>query len=669
MLSNIIIVLKVFLIYGALGFGLHGLTCPNFIKKTPFSSIIMVVYGVLIVVIVNTIFFSFGFLLSTTFWLTIFVSLTLTVIYIILNFSFIKNFNKKYFLNFFSNKLKKNLFVLLVTCLASVVPLLILSKSSVLNIRLGVDITMYVKTANFLILNTKWNEYHGFAADCLFFHFRWGVPIILSFTQKILTNNLNVILNSYFILSAFFGILILMSSLLFFLFVKANLKQSLIGCLLVLFNVNFFFLLTEGQWPHLLSIIFFIFLIILCKESEYQKIRSEKIKIFISICLVFAFILSTISEILPLIFCISLMIVFFDILFKNWKRVYSVIIYFYLSFVLIFILLYKFTIFSQTHNEISLFNHIINLSISAAGYPLPRFSLPTEILGFSNIYYDWKSWFGITGNPLHEVKFSLSKRALNVVSSLLIIYYGFKGIGLMKTEKKILILPFFIISFFSYFYYFYYQKSSYIYTKIFTTFIPFFLIPFIYLLKQSYFNNTKKRYLSLKSIKSFRVVFVIFIFSSFISFVTYLNGFKQSSKSITINTVNFLNSIPFSTLGSDFFNSVIVFRPRGLNQLNLSLVDRDKDWILSSLMSLPVLDEWDLSTVGETIDYRIIKNSIIYLLLEKKEIVDFKNFKNKNIYNLILEDKEWIVYRTDLRVDEYVKMSGSGSMYILNKLK
>jgi len=323
---------------------------------------------------------------------------------------------------------------------------------------------------------------------------------------------------------------------------------------------------------------------------------------------------------------------------------------------------YSFTNFTQNGNLIS---HIFNLTIKQSGYALPHYSLPFEIFGQSNIYLEWKKWFVEQGLPFRVYDRSKIELIIVLFGSLFILYIWLCEIKRTYRTTGLFWVPFVVITAVSYFYYSFYQSSSYIYTKIFTTFIPFMMVPYM-----NYFY-LKDKLTSKNNINIYNSVICLFTVMSIFSITSYIYGFRKSSQIITASTAEnlyyeIIKSIPKAIQS----NCAIIFGPRGWSNTTLRLVDRNMDFILSTIVGCTVLDEWSLISIQTALrrENSDMKDLNLYYLIDKTKIKEWTDIKRKNANEVLFENEEWLFVNTNSSVAEYLQMNGSGSVNILRRL-
>ena len=208
------------MIFAIIGMGPYRVFSPVEWRASPFSFPLIIIYGCSWVIVISCIMLSYRYLFSTAFYAVYISSFAL----LIGSFGNLKN----------GILLEKDKFSYLkfkiatLTIVIGVIPLLLLSQNSILNLRLGVDIALYSETADALLNNKSLDNLHGFAADCFFLHFRWGQPIFIAFLHKSLGLISPVITKSYIYNASLYGVIGLVSAFLMYSTSKMNLKWSLI---------------------------------------------------------------------------------------------------------------------------------------------------------------------------------------------------------------------------------------------------------------------------------------------------------------------------------------------------------------------------------------------------------------------------------------------------------
>ena len=451
------------------------------------------------------------------------------------------------------------IFSLIVTPIVFVLLNPLINNADTSFVRIGPDMFFYAKMAQFIsdggfleasrlriqefegLSTGDINKYSDATASWPFMYFyRWG----LGFYQY-----LSIIISSskhaYEIIFTSLVIpYIYLSTIVFFWLykkIKLSLYISLLGFIAFIFNANMINIWYEGFYANIYSLFMFaIFMLIfsieknLFNRSKVENLRSIGLYIIILISIIMTYSEGLFFVLAPFIF----LIVVYDYVIKkdfNYSVYRNIIISGVMAILFVlpcgFFVEWAETAIKQMSQE------------GGNGFMQPKWALPHEILGFSNIYND----ITLTNGGQRIGRMPIDWIYSSIIFFLFFVFYSytikkhFKKISSIYAVSHILVALVGILIFIKS------RQNNYLYMKYYT-----FLLPFIFLFFWEYISNCEILWKSKKNIlpgnkkNIMLTIFTILISSSGISYISKYSSQANYVPKNQIEIYNQLKNIDFS---------------------------------------------------------------------------------------------------------------------------
>lgn len=350
--------------------------------------------------------------------------------------------------------------------------------------------------------------------------------------------------------------------------------------LLLLINVNILYLIDQAFLPQVISVIVFSNLVVYeIRLRNAIESHSGDLKVIVYLLCFMALMLSAVmvnySEIyvLCVTYLFAMMILDF-IKRKEGMFTYMICLVAVIAVSMLIVYPHVSEVYNFTKNNASNFRRI--------GYPFPNYMMLSDIAGLTNIFSDSKRYLddAVASKIVYQGMYAYESRLLlSVVVAVLMIYMYLadeKG-RVMIYVSTILLLVYFINI------YLYKERGgveNYLYDKIalvFSTIIlVFIIIPLV----------RKSGYI-------YWGVYLIFMVFSVISFNYYIKDRYRYSDVIPKNI-----SVISRRLDSIKHRYVFATNERGYRNGSVigkyRYIDRTNDFVLSSLLDLPMMDQWNI---------------------------------------------------------------------------
>lgn len=584
-------------------------------------------------------FVGFGLILSvSTVWLGIDLQLTslIKTLSVVTILSFVNLiFNRKIFCYTNANTVYVGIFISIIFVI--MFGFFALNKNSNYDIRLGVDIGLYLDAARALIEGNKINAPTEFSGAAFYTHLRWGLPILIALTGKIFYINYLESLTVIYYLALV--LLFFSSNALVITFTRFKFLYKALICFSISFNVNLLFLLTEGQIPSLIFSIFFWAFIVSKNVINTKKLHCMADYLtYLIPGLIFSVIIVTYSEGIPIVFVyIAVATVVLSILSAkiNLKIPYALLPAVALSF--IFVLPYS----------VLVIKHLLTLNVLSAGYNLPLVAFPNEIAGINSIFSRTSEWM------LPPASVSVLRRGnylVTVMLSAITITLFYKGLKSVNKDLRAHSLSAIILCFVGFFYFYLYKGGMYAFMKIYTVFVPVIVLAIL----NGLFNLTDI-FKSQIFAKFFKCAIILFIF---ITSVSYVTDHKNTSLSI--------DGDDYSLNTMDFSDCVFVMNDRDYPSSNLRYVQRSYQIALSSfLKKSAILDQWENRLINAPNGLALNDKSKICLLIDRG-LGEATNERSAVLFS----NKKWMALSTNFNYLDYkLKFNGEPTKLINYVLK
>ena len=549
--------------------------------------------------------------------------------------------------------------------ISALLPVFFISSNSVMNVRLGIDAALYADGAQSLLLRENLPNlsniqilHPGSLSVAVFFeNFRWGAVFLMAIGTLVTGSPHSLVIG----VPLFAMVLFLIGGLtLHVLSSRKNITLPLLMLAVAVTTGNTFFvrLLTEGQWPNLLAILFVILLIHLTIEQYSNfEISSSRVRLNIASTIVFVAILFTYAEILPLLMAI---ITSTHIISSFVYRKNQFLKSLFINIVPAFSATYIYFVLSSP-SQAAYFRFLVLPSYSNVGYQSPRATFPTDLLGLTDIWARPMEWlsFNISVQRLTNINL-VSFIMLNCYLVLFISYFIWKSVkvkinsnqfvalqskqlGIYKLDQANLLSVLTMLTLVSLLIYSWLSsqlvnKSDYLLIKASSIL----LIPIV-IESLSLITPKKKEKLGNSNIFVICLVLLSMIMTS--TNIQNLTSLKHNSTPLLAGNLN----KPWDTESK--LNCGYLFNKRGQAGPTLRYVDRTVDYYMVSVFRNDVLlDPWlPISLVGG-IEAESLKTRNVCIAFRSP----FPPNLNIEGFEILFESEYWKVFDTGLTYSEAI---------------
>jgi hypothetical protein len=410
-------------------------------------------------------------------------------------------------------------------------------------------------------------------------------------------------------------------------------------------QLNFF---NEGFYPQIMSttmlgLVLVIFMLLRHRDIheigylEGQNLR-EKIQTILLLAILFGAIAITYSEALLLGIAFLVGLFLLDLIaFDKYRMRCDLLVAMgiFLGLLLAF----------PVTKELIVFTLEASNNISAVGYLQPSAMFPSELVGVGSIYANIAQYLD-TDLPFHIVKRSNIELIVGGCASLLIAYFIFRGALFLRDMNFLLTAVFGIIAFFVTNYWLSrdgYMPANYAYNKL-SSILSVFLIGLVVVGIRLVNPESKSK----DRIIFHRVGLALFICIVFVTSIFTLKDSHNYRVNIDMQSTDQLNR---QLIGC---NCALLSTERGrrgdtlIGQLRY--IDRIADFFMSTMFSVPMLDQWTIAKwhlfAGD--------ETSLYLIIHKDYIFP----QRINYSRVVATSRSYLVLDAKITVGELKRKSG-----------
>jgi hypothetical protein len=331
--------------------------------------------------------------------------------------------------------------------ISALLPLFFIRSNSVMNVRLGIDAALYADGAQSLLANENQPNlsnvkilHPGSLSAALFFdNFRWGTAFLMAVGTLVTGSSHSLSIG----VPLFAMVIFVIGGLtIHVLSSRKNITLPILMLAVAATTGNTFFvrLLTEGQWPNLIAILFTILLIHLTIEQYSNfEISTSRVRLNIASTLVLCAILFTYAEILPLLMAI---ITFTHIISSSVYRKNQFLKSIFLNATPTFFVTYIYFALSNP-SQLAYFKFLVLPSYSNVGYQSPRATFPTDLLGLTDIWASPMEWLSFNTSVQRLANINLvSFILINCYLVLFVSYFIWKSVRVKIESNEFVSLQF-----------------------------------------------------------------------------------------------------------------------------------------------------------------------------------------------------------------------------------
>ncbi len=615
-----------FLYLFIVGFSLYAIYFPKELKCNLSNYIFPPILGLIVVIILGGYSICFSLTLNSV----VLFSLLVSILIIFQN----KNINSQF------NELliysKNNALQLLSWHTLIVTPLIfllcypILSNGTTSFVRIGPDMFFYAKMAQFLIdgglldiARERANEFSGLSTGEInkysdataswpfMYMYRWGLGFYQFFSSIIHTSR-----HSYEIvfLSMIIPYFFLSSIVFFWLYKKQNIGivLSLMGFIIFSFNSNILNLWFEGFYGNVFSLfIFCLFILIFSYEKEIFEKKDKKI-LFLYTLIFISMLLSYSEGVFFVLGPLFLFLIIYDLLVKkefNFLAYKNIVVSGIIAIILIlpagFFVEWVITAIKQIFQE------------GGNGYMQPKWALPHEIFGISDIY----KTINLTNGGVYIPRENFDIIFSSIITIIILYLYRNYLKNNLKKVNSLLVVPHILVFFIFVYVYMKSHNNNYMYMKYYI-----FMLPYLFLLFWTSVTNFE-----LANKNKYKICLIL-LFLTLHSGFSYIYKYTEQARFVKSNKIEF-----YEQSKKIDFNNVIIY----------------PTYIKTLLNSYPALIK--VPFVTPKFEFKHSKNFSsrkVYILAEKYE-------DNKLIFpnlKIIFENNSFIILDSGLLLNDFLNI-------------
>jgi len=233
--------------------------------------------------------------------------------------------------------------------------------------------------------------------------------------------------------------------------------------------------------------------------------------------------------------------------------------------------------------------HIFSLSTANVGYNLPYTPLPQDMIGLGNVWGTPEAW--MTG------EFSVSQSARQnpirdlLIAALIVLLAALGALWLQYSRKSVIGVSMFITLLISAIYFLGVQRSDYLWSKSYLTFVP--ILAIILVAGLAWLELRESLVAKLLA----RAAGITIVLITFVVFITGLQSFSETSRPLTNAMIAESQKLPVSCM--------VVSSPRGIDRNSERIISEQwryvdyvyDYWLAAAFRDQGVLDSWTATPI------------------------------------------------------------------------